>query len=288
MSPGTEQWQQSGQYFRFRGHKIFFRRQGADGAPKLVLIHGFPTSSYDWHPLWSALCEQFDVLCLDMLGFGFSDKPYPHDYSIYEQADIVEALLEEQAFSSCHLLAHDYGDTVTQELLARDNARSDARIQSALLSNGGLFPECHRPVLLQKLLLSPLGFLVARLASFSRFESNFNTICARPLEEQDLKNLWQLTARAEGRRAMPGIIRYITERAENRERWVGALQSYRGPIRFINGVEDPISGEHMAQRFETLVSKGELVRMPGVGHYPQLEAPAEFLTIAQEFWTRLI
>ncbi|NXF13812.1 MEST protein, partial [Smithornis capensis] len=98
---------------------------GAVGSSDVViLLHGFPTSSYDWSKIWEGLTQRFHrVIALDFLGFGFSDKPRPHRYSILEQADIVEGLVRHLGLRQhrINLLSHDYGDTVAQELLHRDD-----------------------------------------------------------------------------------------------------------------------------------------------------------------------
>jgi pimeloyl-ACP methyl ester carboxylesterase len=162
-------WYAHDAYFSFGEHRIFFRQSEnwrQSNQPTLVLIHGFPTASFDWHAVWEGLGRCFRLLTLDLLGFGGSSKPYPHRYSILEQADIVEALIDELRIGDWHLLAHDYGDTVAQELLARQIAPSHEsaahRLASAVLLNGGLFPETHRPRLIQKLLLSPRRISPAR------------------------------------------------------------------------------------------------------------------------------
>jgi pimeloyl-ACP methyl ester carboxylesterase len=77
---------------------------------------------------------------------------------------------------------------------------------------------------------------------------------------------------------MAKLIHYIPERSQYRERWVGALQNTTIPVRFICGLEDPISGRHMAERYRELVKKPDVVELEGVGHYPQLEAPDLVLT----------
>ncbi len=89
-----------------------------------MCVHGFPTSSWDWHRVWPELVARFRVVAMDMLGFGFSDKPPRHDYSIAEQADLHLALLGELGIERFGVLAHDYGDTVVQELLAREAGAS--------------------------------------------------------------------------------------------------------------------------------------------------------------------
>ncbi len=126
----------------------------------LLLIHGFPSASWDWHYLWQPLAQRYRVIACDMLGFGDSAKPVNHEYSLLEQADLQQALLAQLGVEQpVHLLAHDYGDSVAQELLAR-HYDSQIQIASCVFLNGGLFPETHRPVLMQKLLLSPLGWMM--------------------------------------------------------------------------------------------------------------------------------
>jgi pimeloyl-ACP methyl ester carboxylesterase len=89
-------------------------------APALLLVHGLPSASWDFDLIWPELVKKYRVSTLDMLGFGFSDKPYRHDYRIVEQADIYDALLQRCGVKSYHLFAHDYGVSVGQELMARD------------------------------------------------------------------------------------------------------------------------------------------------------------------------
>ncbi len=276
------QWQQKGQSFDFNGHDIFYRVDGKIDGPVLLLIHGFPTSSWDYAKIWAALCEHFKVLTLDMLGFGFSSKPMPHTYSIFEQADLFDAFIEQQNINQYHIFAHDYGDTVAQELLARHH--TTGKIKSCIFTNGGLFPETHQPVFIQKLLLSPFGGLVTKLMSFKKFKKTFDTICAQPLSHEELQGYWQLLRLNNGKAAMSKLIHYMPERKQNRERWVGVLQNTEVPLHLIDGLLDPISGAHMVKRFEELVPKASVSKIPDSGHYPQVEDPQAVLLGAMEFW----
>ncbi|EMP39439.1 Mesoderm-specific transcript like protein [Chelonia mydas] len=124
LSPALHSWRASGRYFTYKTQNIFYRdSSGALGSSDIVvLLHGFPTSSYDWYKIWEGLTQRFHrVIALDFVGFGFSDKPRPHHYSIFEQASIVEGLLGHLGLRNqrINLLSHDYGDTVAQELLHR-------------------------------------------------------------------------------------------------------------------------------------------------------------------------
>jgi pimeloyl-ACP methyl ester carboxylesterase len=81
---------------------------------------------------------------------------------------------------------------------------------------------------------------------------------------------------------MPKLIGYMAERREHRERWVGALCKTKVPVRLIDGLVDPISGAHMVARYRELVPNPDIVELPGVGHYPQLEAPDKVVTAILE------
>ncbi len=271
-----EAWRAKGAFFDFRGHRIFYRREGSGRA--LLLIHGYPTSSFDWSEIWPELTARFDVIAADMLGYGFTDKPLGHSYSIIEQAELQLVLLAKLGVTSLHVLAHDYGDTVAQELLARHREGALPGLLSMCLLNGGLFPETHRPRPIQRLLASPLGPLVARLSSERTFARSMRAIFG-PRTQPDaalLHRFWELASRDHGMRALAGLIRYMDERVLHRERWVSAVVETRVPLRLINGVLDPVSGAHMVARLLELRPGADVVRLD-VGHYPQVEAPREVL-----------
>lgn len=279
-------WEHGGTFTTLGGHRIFCREGGDTSSPVLVLIHGFPTASWDFEALWAPLTERFRVVTLDMLGFGLSAKPPGANYSILGQADLFEQRLTELGVTEYHVLAHDYGDTVAQELLARKT--STPALKSVCFLNGGLFPETHRALLVQKLLLSPLGSLIARLTSKKRFEQNLRHIFGKdtPPSPAHLDGYWELLMREQGLRVMPRLIHYMPERIARRERWVGALQTSPVPLKVIDGASDPVSGRHMVARYSELVTPADVTLLEDIGHYPQVEAPRAVLEAYLEFYAR--
>lgn len=263
-------------------HRLCYRRAGQ--GPVLWLVHGFPTSGRDWRGLWPALAERRTVVAMDMLGFGASDKPRGFDYRIAASADHWQALAAATGASEVELLAHDYGDTVAQELLARQGeGRLPFRIRSAMFLNGGLFPEATRPLTIQRLLAGPLGPLLVRFIGERPFRASLQRICARPWPAGELEAAWRELVRNDGRAVMPRLLGYIAERRDHRERWVGALQRATAPITLVNGLEDPISGRGIVARWRELLPDAPVVGLPGVGHYPQVEAPVEVLAAWRAF-----
>lgn len=271
-------WRLAGKTFNWNGHRIFYREGGRGEA--LLLLHGFPTASWDWHRVWPLLEGQFHLAAPDFLGFGFSDKPRRYDYTIARQADMAEELLGCLGIRNFHILAHNYGDTVAQELLARHNGReggfeSGLSIRSLCLLNGGLFPEAHAPRLVQRLMASPAGWLLAPFLSRRTLARNFNAIFGpdTPPTEEEIGEFWSLITYNKGKGVMHRLIRYMAERRRHRERWVGALRQAEIPLRLIDGTADPISGRRLAERYQQLVPDPDVVLLEGVGHYPQVEAP---------------
>lgn len=279
-----DDWRRGGAMWSWRGRSIF-TRVGGRGEP-LLLVHGFPTASWDWWPLWGPLAERFRLITADMLGFGWSDKPRDHAYLIGEQADLYEALLAREGVTRCGVLTHDYGNTVGQELLARQReGRLACAIDAILFLNGGLFPEAHRPLLTQKLLASRLGPVLARLSGFRTFERSMKRIWGqRAIPDDELRAMWTLVSAGDGVRALPALLDYLRQRRIHRARWVGALVDATIPRRLVDGLVDPISGAHMVARYRELVADPDVVELAGVGHYPQLEAPDAVVAAALDFF----
>lgn len=282
-----EAWQQSGKWFTYEGHAIFSRMAGR-GEP-LLLLHGFPTASWDWHHLWPMLVQGNHLLALDMLGFGFSDKPRHYAYSIEDQSDLVEGMLDGLGLKSVHLLAHDYGCSVAQELLAREQEGVlPFEIASVCFLNGALFPEVHSPLLIQNLLRSPLGGLISRALTRRSFERSFIKLFGTKSlpDQQDLDDFWHLITYNNGRGILHQLIHFMEERRCHRHRWVSALQNARQPMRLVSGVADPVSGAATAKRYKEMIKDADVVQLKNVGHYPHFESPWEVFGAYREFRKR--
>lgn len=286
-----EEWRKAARHFDCAGHSIAYWAppSPSETKPWLLLIHGFPTSSWDWSALWLSLEPHFNLAALDMLGFGLSDKPADIPFSILNQADLQEALLERLGVSEAHLLAHDYGDTVAQELLARhcDKTLSFA-IRSCVFLNGGLFPEQHRALPVQKLGLSPIGRIVGLMMTREKLRASFDAIFGPHTKASDaeIDAHWMLMNENNGRRIFHKLLHYIPERKTMRSRWVGALKEAGMPMRLINGGQDPVSGNHLYDYYLQQAPNADAVLFDDVGHYPQTEAPDRVLTAFIEFHTR--
>ena len=276
---GIDQWWSDGERVQLAAggqtHAIFVRRLGS-GSP-MTLLHGFPSSSHDWAKVAPALAERHALLMPDFLGFGASDKPREHVYSLHEQADLVEALWAREGVAETALVAHDYAVSVAQELLARRaEGQARGRLQSVHLLNGGLYPDLHRPQPTQTALLDPeQGPKIGELMTEQLFVAGTAPDVRRRLRRgADSAEIWRAMSRDDGQRIAHLLIRYMTDREAHAQRWVAALERTDVPLAFVWGMLDPVSGAHMAERIAERLPDAPMLALDDVAHWPQLEAPA--------------
>jgi pimeloyl-ACP methyl ester carboxylesterase len=230
LTTRVERWQSGGEFSTFRGRRLFVRRRDGEG-PLLLLLHGFPSSSYDC-ALWE-LERHRAAPAPDFLGFGLSKKPREHVYSLAWQADAVEELAREAGVSTAFVVAHDMGTSVATELFARElEGRLGFAVAGALLFNGSILLERARPTVGQRLLRSRGGALFAGLTTELTFRRQFARLFspAHPLTDDEAEDQWALLSHAAGHRIAHRTIHYMDERERFTDRWRGAFRDWPGPL----------------------------------------------------------
>lgn len=257
-----------------------------DPTPVLVL-HGFPSSSWDFADAAQVVAAKRRVVLFDFLGFGLSDKPEDAGYSLFEQAEIAIAVAKKAKLSKVHLWAHDMGTSVATELLARrERGLLPFEVQSVTLMNGSVHVEMASLTAGQRALRSPAGDVFARLAGKRIFSAQMKRIFARPVDEATIDGMWSLLSRADGRLRLPKIIRYLEERVRFRRRWVGALERIDIPVLVAWGTKDPVALLAIGERLATETPGAEMVRWEALGHYPQMEDPTGVAKSVESFMDR--
>jgi len=256
-----------------RGHRIAFRRRGT--GPTVLLLHGFPTWSYDYAEMATDLAADHGVITMDFLGYGASDKPDNYRYSVAESADTVEDLIAHLNLTSVRLVVHDYGGIVGQELLDRANrGRLPFAIGDVTMLNCGIVYSAYRPTRMQKLLIRPvIGKLLADRVSAARVRSALDAVRGTPLTDNEFDDLWVGMSRDNGHKRSHLLIKYNAERAVHHQRWESALADWTGPLHLVWGLADPVSGSHVLEAAVKTLPRAGVTELPGVGHYPSSEAP---------------
>lgn len=281
LTPRVQEWSRSGQLVEIGGHRIFIRdRAGTGSGTPILLLHGYPSSSYDWRELFELLPER-RMIAFDFLGFGLSDKPRNHVYSLMAQADLVQTVADGQPVA---LIAHDMGTSVATELLARDlEGKLPFSLASVLLLNGSMVIERASLTISQKVLRSRFGPIAARLSNERTFRAQFARIfsAAHPLSVEEAADQWSLLAHNGGHRVIDRLTFYLHERVTYASRWHGALRDWQGQLELAWAGLDPVCTEAVLQAVLELRPAAPLTRFPELGHYPQLEDPGSVAAVIE-------
>ncbi len=270
-----DEWWSTGSAMALPAGDIFTTTLGSETAKAPVLVlHGFPSSSWDFSEAAELIARDRRVVLFDFLGFGFSDKPADAGYGLFEQAEIAIAIAKHHGITRCHLWAHDMGTSVATELLARrEHGQLPFELASVALMNGSVHIGMAHLTPGQRILRTRVGALFARISGRRIFGAQMKRIFARTPSEETLDGMWSQLSRADGTLRLPKTIRYIEERTRFERRWIGALERLDLPLLVAWGARDPVARMAIGERLARETKGAKLVRWDDLGHYPQMEDP---------------
>ncbi len=288
MNQQAEAWRERGHHRTILGDEVFVVDLPAQGdhradeeiLPPLLVLHGFPTSSFDFHRVIDALSRTRRVVLFDYPGFGLSAKP-DRPYSLVGQADVAQALVTDLGIDRLGLLTHDIGDTVGGELLARQIDGSwPVEVTDRILTNGTLFMDLvvlsAGQQMLEALPDERLGDdLLTRESVLAGVVATYAPGHHPPSD--DLEATWQMISHQGGHRLMARLARYIEERRRHEARFTPPVLIHPSPLTVVWGTADPIAVPAMVDRLAVERPDATVVRLDGVGHYPMVEAPQRFV-----------
>ena len=215
------EWEAAGRRIEVDGREVFVRdvpAAGDESGPPVLVLHGFPSASFDYRHVLDALRRTRRVILFDFLGFGLSAKPDLR-YSIELQADVTEAVVAACGIDRVVLLTHDMGDTVGGEVLARDlDGTLGFSIERRALTNGSIYIEMAQLSTGQQLLLSlpdERNELVGADEGAAFRGGLAGTFAeARQPDDEELDAQWALMRRHQGSALLPRTIRYIEDRRD--------------------------------------------------------------------------
>lgn len=277
----VEAWRAAGVRLTVGQDEVFVRDAPAvtpaPDLPPLLVLHGFPTCSYDFAAVLPALADRRRVVLPDFVGFGLSAKP-DRRYGIRAAADTIESVAAQLGLTHVDLLTHDMGDSVGGELLARDlDGQLSFTIGRRVLTNGSIYLDLAQLTTGQQLLLS-LPDEAIEISDEARFTESLAATCApdhRPADEE-LAAQWQLLTHDGGDRLLARTIRYIEDRRAEERRYTGAIELHPSPLGIVWGALDPIAVHAMTDRLLGVRPDAIRTTLEGVGHYPMVEAPGPF------------
>ena len=284
-------WYQGGDYFEWTSTtednnaakvNVFYRTWGDESKPKLVLIHGFPNSSFDYYKMIPSLAGEYHIAALDFPGSGFSDKPLDgYNYMLAENAEIVDHFVREVVgFDDFALFTHDRGVSIGLAFLGNylDHPNPGYTVNYHFLSNSGMF--------------LPLANLVPFQLSLLDADAGERMIQARSAQprrtegEPESLAFSDIFAFNQGNISLLYVGRYLLERQVNETRWLENLPRSPVPVAYLWGLTDNVNPIRIPNYvWDTYLndreSESSFWILPTAGHYPQRDNPEEVAKIVR-------
>ncbi|MFW5709560.1 MAG: alpha/beta fold hydrolase [Chloroflexota bacterium] len=300
----AQRWCDSGSYFSwqstlpqnadFEALNIFHVCEGNPEDPAMLLIHGYPTSSFDYAPLFAILRDAYYVCALDTPGYGFSDKPLDgFDYSIFDDAQLVDHYIREVVgMDDFTLVTHDKGDSVGLALLQiyHDYDERPYTIAHHVITNGNIYLPLAQLTTGQQTLLNPsVGPFVSSLLGGEQLATGIDEFFIKPLPEQEIAAYASIFDYQGGTRVQHDIITYLDERSANETDWLQALSRSDIPTTVIWGEQDTVApvavpDDVWSNYLEDRAAPASYWRIPCADHYLQVDQPELLVEVLNVSW----
>lgn len=266
------------------GHTVAYREAGDPDAPAVVLIHGMAGSSSAWRDALPGLAEHAHVIAPDLLGHGRSDKP-AGDYSLGNHASLVRDLMAQLGLERATIIGQSLGGGVALQFAYQ---YPEACERLVLVNSGGLGRDVN---VLLRLLSLPGAELVLPIVAPPFIRDTGNSVSRwmhshgiRPPKVAEMWQAYASLAESENRRAFLRTLRSVVDAggqavsARDRLYLAEAM-----PTLIIWGDNDPIIPcQHGIDAAEVMPGS-RLVIFEGVGHFPHVEVPDEFVAAVNDF-----
>ena len=248
------------------GHKIFYSREGA-GEP-LLLLHGITTYSFIWRKIIPLLTPHFDVIAVDLIGCGKSDKPLDVDYSIKNQADIIFEFIKKLELKNIHLVAHDIGGGIGQILTVK---HPGFFLDTTLINSVAYDFWPVQPIIAMR---TPI---VRQIAMASLDFGAFRLVVKRGLSQKEvlteelMQLFWEPMKTKSGRK---GFL-HLAESLNNKHllEIKDDLHKTKIPFLIIRGNEDVYLSVEICETLYKNIPRCELLKIPNTGHFMMEEEP---------------
>ena len=294
IGPDAELWGTGGSYFRWQSIQpensdfpdinIFYRTFGNIDNPAIVMIHGWPTSSYDFNELINELKHDYFIAVIDTPGYGFSDKPKGgYHYSIPDDARLVDYFIQVVlGLNKFILLTHDKGDSVGFAFLNLYQQKDlpAYNIDHHVILNGGIYLPLAELSLAQKYLTIPIfgQFMTRFILTPDRFTSELAKVYSPQLTTKEQLNISSTFKYQGGTTVFPKTLRYLEDRRKLETSWLQTLAQSKIPATLIWGERDTIAKVEIANFvWENYLGNRDAAaaywQLPCASHYPQNDQP---------------
>lgn len=263
------------------GATVHYQEFGAASSPTLILIHGYTSSTYVWHAVAPAFAEQgFRVVAVDLLGFGYSDKPASFDYSIASQARVVSRFMNRLGIGRATVVGNSYGGAVAATL-ALDYAE---RVEKLVLVDAVINNEATKSTILKLASIPLVGEVLSPFLLDSKrfFKRRMRGTIAPEnhhlITPERIESVWRPLHAADAHRSV-----LATARAWNADRIERDAQLITHPTLIVWGDSDRVTPIRSGEKLHESILNSRFVVFKNCGHIPQEEASENFVKVVGKF-----
>lgn len=263
------------------GATVHYQEFGEASNPTLVLIHGYTSSTFVWHSVAPRFADEgFHVVAVDLLGFGYSDKPASFEYTIEAQARMITRLMNRLGIGTATLVGSSYGGAVALTI-ALDYPE---RVEKLVVVDAVINDDVKNHPILRLAAVPVVGELVTPFLvdskRFMRMRMR-NTLAPENhhlITNDRVDSIVRPLAAADAHRSI-----LLTSRHWNAERIEKDLQYVKQPTLIIWGENDEVIPIQNAEKLYGSILNSRLVVLKNCGHVPQEEKPDLFAELVTGF-----
>ncbi len=288
--PGQVDWEnvadevpfaENSHFVEVDGATVHYQEFGDAADPTLILIHGFTSSTYVWHPVAPQLAEEnFHVVAVDLLGFGYSDKPAWFEYSIVSQSRIIERLMDRLGIGRATLVGNSYGGAVASTV-ALDYPE---RVGKLVLVDAVINDYAKNNSILKYASIVGLGEIVTPFLldskTFMRYRMK-NTLAPQNhhlITQERIDSSHRPLSAANAHHSVLSSARHWDAARIEEDAFL-----INQPTLIVWGEDDKIIPLQDGEKLHREILNSRLVVLKDCGHAPQIEKPARFVNLVAEF-----
>jgi pimeloyl-ACP methyl ester carboxylesterase len=263
------------------GIRIHYQEFGDDTRPAMLLIHGYTASAYVWrHCVHSFVDAGFYVLAIDLVGFGYSEKPRWFEYSIDAQARIVERFLDHLGIGRASLVGSSYGGAVAATL-ALDYPE---RVDKLVLVDAVINDDLKKHPILRLVEVPVVGEMITPFLADSyalhrwRMSSSLAPCNLSLVTNDRINAIRRPLSAADGHHSL-----LATSRNWHAGRITRDAHLISQPTLIVWGEDDTVIPASDGERLHEAISDSRFVLIKNSGHIPQEERSEVFAAVVSDF-----
>lgn len=263
------------------GATVHYQQFGDISHPTLILIHGYTASTYIWKTAAPMLADNgFHVISVDLLGFGYSDKPAWFDYTITSQARMIERLMDRLGIGRATIIGSSYGGAVAATITLDYPERVEKLVLVSAVSND----EAKEYPLLKLAAIPGLGELLTPFVSDSkvflkkRMQGTIAPVNHHLITQERIEAVLRPLNAADGHNSLLQTVRnWDACRIEDDAHLINQ------PTLIIWGEEDTVIPIHNGEKLHQEILNSRFIVLRNCGHVPHEEKPEQFVELVSEF-----